>query len=481
MTAEYNFDKPALVPEPLKAEWKLDRAVTLNDGFELRLSCGEGEAAPWLERHVREAFGLGCRIVALPVNAALDNPEAYTLSLSGNAVEIAAKGLVGVRFAFYTLRQILTPARGTMTVSGWIGPEVEIEDRPAMKFRGMHLCWFPETRVKLIERAIRLSAYYKFTTVVIETWGVFRSEKYPWYGWENGIMTKTEIRRLVAIAADLGVTLVPQLNIFGHASASRSSSGKHAVLDVHPEFQPLFEPNAGWNWCLSNPAAHEVIDNLVVELHEAFGNPPFFHIGCDEAMPPSCPVCRAQDYVGLIGANIAEVTDILRKRGARSMMWHDMLLKKGEWGRFYANATIGEERLLETLPRDIVICDWFYNEGVSPEGYPTFAHFQNAGFDVVSSPWQSVAGTEAQGKAAREIGMFGILGTTWHHLYKRSMDRMFIPCAAAAWGDGKANFSAYPDHLRQMGWDTGVTDYRDCGYTTGQIPFETSPEIYPHL
>lgn len=481
-TAGYCFEKPGLVPSPAKARWALDTCVELGPGLKVRLSCAEDfpAAADWLKRHLRDAFGFDCRIArGASAKTGEMAPEAYSLKARPAALEIAAHGVAGVRLAFFTLRQMAMPKRGTLKTEGWIVPGAEIEDAPAMAFRGMHLCWFPETQPLLIEHALRLAASYKFNHVVIETWGTFRSERHPWWGWPDGSMTKAELVRLRGIAADLGVTLVPQMNIFGHASMSRSKSGKHAALDLHPEYQPLFEPHHGWNWCLSNPAAHKVIDELVAEIHEAFGNPPFFHIGCDEADAPSCPACRARDYVKLIGDNIREVSALLEKRGARPMMWHDMLLKKGEWGRFYANAAHGEEKLLRRLPKQTVICDWFYNEGVAPEGYPTFAHFKRAGFDVVTSPWESWDGTAAQGKAARDLGLFGLLGTTWHHLYKMEMQRQFVACACAAWGDGEVDSRNFTDHWRQTGWDAGVADYADCGVVAEQNPSVTNPEIYP--
>lgn len=477
-----DFERPAVVPTPASAKWTLDRAVELKDGLPVRFDLvADHKAAPdWFAGRLRSAFGISCTSSVTRVTATAEWPEeGYCLRLDDKGLEIKARGLRGVRYAFQTLRQMAMPRRGTLRVAGWIAPACEIEDQPALKFRGMHLCWFPETDVKTVERCIRLAGYYKMNYVVLENWGTFRSEKYPWLGWKDGTMTKAELARLRAVAADLGVTLVPQLNIFGHASMSRSQSAKHAVLDVSPEYQPLYEPHDGWNWCLSNPEALKVIDGFVAELHEAFGNPPFFHIGCDEANPPSCPECRARDYVELVAANIARVTKLLEKRGARAMMWHDMLLKKGAWGRFYANASHGEERLLGALPKSIVICDWFYNEGVAPEGYPTFNHFMTNGYDVVSSPWESVDGTAAQAKALRALKGFGILGTTWHHVYKGAIRNQFVPVACGAWGDGEVDGRDFKTHWRQVGWDMGVTDYSDCGYVTEQVPRNTNIEIRP--
>ena len=62
-----------------------------------------------------------------------------------------------------------------------------------------------------------------------------------------------------------------------------------------------------------------MVRDLVLEMYEAFGNPPFFHIGCDEADPPVCPTCRAvKPYAKLVEAHIASVADLLRRRGARA-------------------------------------------------------------------------------------------------------------------------------------------------------------------
>ena len=483
LAAAVAFEQPRIVPTPANADWQLDQCVELKSDLPVLLALEDQSqvecSVRWVREHARAAFGIDLKARAgmSPFSNRLRQGDSYGLYVSTNSVLFHAVGLAGVRYAFQTLRQIAMPKRGTMKVEGWIAPGCRITDKPKMAFRGIHLCWFPETKVSTLERCIRLAGYYKMNTVVLETWGTFRSEKHPWWGWKDGTMTKAEVRRLKAVADDLGVMLVPQFNVFGHATMSRVASAKHAVLDLKREYQPLFEPHMGWNWCLSNPEALKVIDDLVVEMHEAFGNPPYFHIGCDEANPPSCPTCRAQDYVGLIASNITRVATLLEKRGARAMMWHDMLLKHGAWKQFYANARNGEERMLGVLPKSVVICDWHYS-GVSTNGYPTLAHFRKAGYDVVTSPWEDIGGTMAQAKAAAEAGALGILGTTWHHVYKRTIGKQFVPCAAGGWGTEPETYG-FADHWRQMGWDTGVDDYGDCGVVTEQVPSNTNIEICP--
>ena len=54
-----------------------------------------------------------------------------------------------------------------------------------------------------IERAIRLAALLKFNYAILEPWGMYKSEKHPWWSWPKPTMTKGEIRRLVKIGKDL--------------------------------------------------------------------------------------------------------------------------------------------------------------------------------------------------------------------------------------------------------------------------------------
>ena len=79
----------------------------------------------------------------------------------------------------------------------------------------------------MTQRAIRLAALLKMNYAVIEPWGMFESEHHPWWHWPNPTLTKAEIAQLVAIGRDLGITLIPQINVFGHASAARGCALKH--------------------------------------------------------------------------------------------------------------------------------------------------------------------------------------------------------------------------------------------------------------
>lgn len=471
LAAPLSFREPAPVPGVSKLSYEAGTEVRLDAAQTVTVKCPDASSAAWARTHLEAWFLVEPKVVAETAADKSLSGEAYRLVAKPDGISVEAQTLAGVRYAFYTLRQVAERMSVGETVVGFHLPALEIEDKPALGFRGLHLCWFPELSADYIERQIRMAAFYKFNFVVIEPWGVYRSERHPWFGWKDGLMTKDVIRHLVDVASDLGVTLVPQINVWGHATASRGSTGKHAALDASSAHQSLFEPGAGWNWCLSNPDALRVIRELVVEMHEAFGNPPYFHIGGDEAEGPSCANCRAVPYSGLVRDHIVAISELLKKRGARTLMWHDMMLKRGDprWKDFYANGTDETAKLPDLLPKDIVVCDWYYGKG--RETYPTLDYFGGS-FATLTCTWDDVSGIRAQAKYVREHALFGVLGTVWHHMSGDRFVNLVQFTACGAWGGDEKGVSrgGFAQTWRQCGWDMGVTgDYADFGWYVDQI------------
>lgn len=475
-----DFAKPELMPIPAKMSYDAKVEVGFTSNQVLRIGCPDEKSADWAKCHLTEWFGFSPRIGRTAFDGGVAHPEGFRLVARPDGISIQAKTLQGVRYALFALRQALERTSAGERVEGYRMCALDLEDAPRFAFRGQHVCWFPEMSSVLIERIIRMAAYYRFNYLVLESFGVFRSERYPWFSRTDSPMTVGEIRRLVGIASDLGLTLVPQLQIFGHSLFARGKSGKHNVLDTHPERASLFEPGNGFVWCLSNPDARRTIVDLADELHEAFGRPPYMHIGCDEADPPSCAACRAQPYVELFFSHFTAVCDHLRAKGARAMMWHDMLLKAGDprWKGFQANGTDETEALLPRLPKDVVICDWHYGKSdmqeSEPKSQPTLDHFKASGLDVLTCPWDDPVATMAQGRYAAKIGLFGVMGTLWNHYRGRAFAETVMAQACAAWGADEAPRRGYYgtlsfcNHWRQIGWDMKSGDYRNTGITDDQ-------------
>ena len=475
-----------LSPIPLPVEFKsdMDRPLDFGQKTVVTVECPDASAATWLGDHLAAWYGAHAPKVvsgkSTGAPALRDGPEAYAIAADPSGVRIAARTIAGVRWAAYTIRQIVIVRRGTMKTAGYLLPTLTVSDAPHLAFRGLHLCWLPEIRPQQIERAIRLAAMFKFNHVVLEPWAVFRSEKHPWISWPDAKMTKAEVRRLVAIGKDLGVTLVPQFASLGHAPGTRAGSLKHPVLDLSPEYEPLYEPG-GWNWCISNPHVPKLQQELMDELLEACGNPPYFHAGCDEAQPPSCSVCCATPYHEAVAAHLKRMHDHLKSRGVRMMMWHDMMLSAGDsrFKGFYCNGGPDADRILQTLPRDILICDWYYGGcwgcQETYDSYPTLDYFQRLGFDVVTCPWYNRPAAIAQSKWVRDHGQFGVLMTTWGRLGGKKYCAVWQHGPSDAWGTmdvgpveyvfGEMDLATF---WRQCGWDMGLSE--DDSDTFGFVP-----------
>lgn len=471
---------PMLCPEPQKHNISLTEYVPLRV---VTINCSDDSAESWAKRHLKEWYGKSAPQVAVAAgNTATLGDEEYHIKTDSKGVLISARTLQGVRYALYTLRQLTIPARNTPKVEGWIVPKATIEDRPSMGFRGMHICWFRENEAWEIERLIRLAAYYKLNYAVIESWGTYQSKVAPWFGWDEGRMTIKEIKRLKAIADDLGISLIPQLNVFGHATCGRVGSGKHASLDIRPEYQSYFEPMAGWNWCLSNPHTVSLQKELIKEMYDAFGSPEYFHIGCDEATVPSCPDCIAQSYSTLFGKHVKEISNYVKALGAKTLMWHDMLIERNDprWKGLHAKGTKETASLINELPKDIALCDWYYRNPLSD--YPSLRYFKELGFDVLACPWENRKGTIAEINAAHNIGIKGVLGTLWHHYYGDSLINSYFYVANLSWnsnsslatfGSQRNNRYVFHTHLRHIGWDMKNRLPRNAGIYCNEVPLDS--------
>jgi len=410
-------------------------------------------------------------------------PEGYEIAITASGIRIRASEISGVRYAFQTLRQLAETERGVLEYKSFELPFCRIKDAPAVGFRGLHVCWFPENHSWQIERAIRLAAYYKYNYVVLETWGVFPFEDHPYLCWPDHGLDIDELKRIIAAAKMLGVTVIPQFNLLGHASGSRENGGKHVVLNNEPQYESLFEPD-GWSWCISNPETRKVLKDCVLELLDVFDHPPFFHIGCDEArLLGTCRECRSRDLKTLLLDHLKFFHDLLKDNGARAIMWHDMLLNR-EDPRWDGYIVCGREEeglgdLYKSLPKDMVIADWQYDypekDGQEPS-WPTSHFFKEQGFDTIISPGGNLQGIRSLSKMAASLPLFGVLETTWSELDRGMMTTLY-KASAAIWHGGNQekldpeyekcwapnSMCMMHHHLRQVENDMGLREYESAG------------------
>ena len=250
--------------------------------------------------------------------------EAYRLTVNRGEIVVESSTSSGAFYALQTLLQLLpTEIYAAELRRGveWRIPCVKIEDAPRFSYRGMHLDVCSHFfSVDYIKRYIDLMAMHKinrFHWHLTEDQG-WRIEikKYPLltekgsvrketiigsyasniydgtpYG---GYYTQDEIREVVQYAADRFITVIPEIEMPGHALAA---------IACYPELscglEESYEVGTKWGvykqvYC-PKEATFEFLENVLTEVFELFPSK-LIHIGGDECPKNSwkaCPHCQS--------------------------------------------------------------------------------------------------------------------------------------------------------------------------------------------
>ena len=334
--------------------------------------------------------------------------EGYQLKVDKKGVLIEAPAEAGIFYGMQTLRQLL-PAEvfsGTAVENlGWAVPCVEIKDYPRFKWRGMHLdvCrhFMP---VEFVKKYIDLIAIQKMNRLhlhltddqgwridinaypklgEISAWrdetlvGHYRDEPRKFDGKPHGgFYTHDEIREIVAYAEERFVTIVPEIEMPGHAQAA---------LAAYPEISCTggpFKVSTFWGirnevFCAGNEMTFEFLENVLEEVLELFPGE-YIHVGGDECPKDrweKCPKCQErirleglQDEHGLQSYFVKRIEKYLAANNRRLIGWDEILE-----GGLAPNATVmswrGEEGGIAAAREghDVVM---------TPYGYTYFDYYQ---------------------------------------------------------------------------------------------------------
>lgn len=280
------------------------------------------------------------------------SPESYRLDITPGGAAIVAGDSAGLFYAMQTLQQLAAAASPIRAI--------HIEDRPRFPYRGMHLDvarhFMP---VEFVKRYIDLMSRYKMNTfhwhltddqgwrIEIEKYprltevGGCRKETMleknftPYVGDGKpvcGFYTKDEIRDVIAYARQRFVTVIPEIEMPGHAKAA---------LAAYPEFACTpgpFEVRTTWGvdddvFC-PKEETFRFIEDVLAEVAALFPGP-YIHIGGDEvpktrwrASPIAQDVMRREnlaDPAALQSWFIRRVETMLIARGKRLIGWDEIL------------------------------------------------------------------------------------------------------------------------------------------------------------
>ena len=243
----------------------------------------------------------------------INSYEAYKLQVYIDSIVISASGDAGMFYGIQSLAQMI-PVDWNNEVKI---PICQIEDSPRFPYRGMHLdvCRHFYS-VDFIKKYIDLMARYKLNTfhwhlTEDQGWRI-EIKKYPklteigaWrtqldtatndtirYG---GFYTQEQIKDIVAYASDRYITIIPEIELPGHARAALAS---------YPQFSctgKQLPVATSWGvfdhvYCAGNDSTIVFLQNILNEVMELFPSK-YIHIGGDECPKDAwvhCDKCQAR-------------------------------------------------------------------------------------------------------------------------------------------------------------------------------------------
>lgn len=326
--------------------------------------CKQKELLPIAElfvERIKKSTGLVVPIVKrsknpiiFRIDKRMKHPEGYTLFIYTDAVEIFGGSEAGVYYGLQTLMQLLPPEIESDTIINgkeWSLPIAVIEDYPRFKYRGMHVdpCrhFMP---LEHIRKQVDWMSKFKLNTLHLhltddQLW-TFEVKKYPLLTevgtqrtnvdgsvYKGGYFKQEELKELVEYAKVRGVTIIPEIEMPGHAMAA---------LAAYPEFGCTGGPyKVRTTWgveehllCAGNDSVFQFIEDILTELTAIFPSE-YIHIGGDECPTNiwhECPKCQARmqaegltTEVELHGYFIRRVEKILHKLGRKMIGWDEIL------------------------------------------------------------------------------------------------------------------------------------------------------------
>ncbi|WP_423130024.1 family 20 glycosylhydrolase [Gaoshiqia sp. Z1-71] len=318
--------------------------AALFDVASVKLQLSQAEAA---ERSIR-----------LKLDPAVQGAEAYRISSNGNRYEIAGKTGAGVFYGIRTFLQLI-PVQAAAEINL---PLVSVSDGPRFEWRGMHLdvCrhfYSVELVKKLLDEMakLKLNTFHWHLTddqgwrIEIKKYpeltqtGAWRKETkighmadYPhrFDGQRHGgFYTQEEIREVVAYAQQRHITIVPEIELPGHAQAA---------IAAYPGlgcFNDTLEAWTLWGvsehvFCAGKESTFQFLEDVLSEVIDLFPGT-FVHVGGDECPKThwkECTLCRQRieeeglkDEHELQSYFIRRMERFLSLKGKKLIGWDEIL------------------------------------------------------------------------------------------------------------------------------------------------------------
>lgn len=348
-----------------------------------RLLAGQVKQTRGLDLLAREG---GAGAIVLVRDPSVTAAEGYVLSVTAKGARIAAKDDAGLLYGAMTMAQLLSPdaAFGKPVKV----PALTVRDQPRFAWRGIMVDvarhFQPVDAIKLIIDAM---AAHKMNTLHMhlsddQGWRL-EIKRYPklteigaWrtpptageapsttpYG---GFYTQDQIRELVAYAKERAVTIVPEIDMPGHAQAAVASYPEIGVFGDRPPVAVDWGINP-YLFDIDQPSL-TFIEGVLDEVMALFPST-YIHVGGDEAI---------KDQWQRSPAVQARMKELGLKNEHEMQSW--FIEHLGQYLAAHGRRLIGWDEILEGgLPASASVMSWRGEQGAIDAA--------NQGHDVVLSP-----------------------------------------------------------------------------------------------
>lgn len=367
-----------LIPMPASVQ-RDPGGYALHDGATVAAEGDVAKAGPIARRFidlVARTRGLHLRRVTAPERAdvvlalrtgAVQGREAYQLHIDGHGVRVTASAPAGLYYGTVTLWQLLTPEGGRGATA--MLPAVRIADRPRFAWRGLMLDSARHVqRVDQIEQLIDWMSLHKLNVL---HWHLTDDQGWrlqiPGYpeltrigscrravGTDAeltggkpycGYYTDTQVRRIVRYAQQHFVTIVPEIDIPGHAQAAIAS---YPWLGVTGRRPPVSSDWGVHTWLFNpDPRTMRFLEHVLDHVMALFPSRDI-HIGGDEAAKDQWQASAAvQAQIRRLGLKDADA------------LQHWMTARLGTYLQAHGRRLVGWDEILGPgLASDAVVMSW---------------------------------------------------------------------------------------------------------------------------
>lgn len=283
-------------------------------------------------------------------------PGAYNMEVNAKGVYIGGDNATGTFYGVQTLLQLLPTEKASSLPVSYL----TIKDYPRFQYRGLHLDvsrhFFPVSFVKRYIDYIALHKmnYFHWHLTDDQGWRI-EIKKYPNLtkagAWRNGTIighhpgtgndsiryggfyTQKEVKEIVDYAAKRYITVLPEIEMPGHASAALTAypylgctGGPYEVQQTWGVFNEVF--------CAGNDSVFTFLQNVLDEVMPLFPSK-YVHIGGDECPKESwkkCPKCqkrmtdnKLKDEHELQSYFIQRMEKYLNSKGKTIIGWDEIL------------------------------------------------------------------------------------------------------------------------------------------------------------